>query len=194
MTGTKRSSNGPEAEGEAPSPDRRLTPAKLPSRWPGRRVLLGIGAGLLAVVLVAGLAGLVYVVTKDGSGAAEPAGSRTEQETTSPTRTGSDIYYLEALAADARPTGCAMKIRFTWKPHYRADRHFGDVAVIRVAGPEIAGTYRRPFGKKGVMLELGPVTLINEYTIWSAEVVSIGGDPPDNETTVQAANPASERC
>jgi hypothetical protein len=157
-------------------------------------VLLGIGAGLLAVVLVAGLAGLVYVVTKDGSGAAEPAGSRTEQETTSPTRTGSDIYYLEALAADARPTGCAMKIRFTWKPHYRADRHFGDVAVIRVAGPEIAGTYRRPFGKKGVMLELGPVTLINEYTIWSAEVVSIGGDPPDNETTVQAANPASERC
>jgi hypothetical protein len=140
---------------------------------------------------VLGIAGgAAYALTRDDDG----GGAATLAEETFTTEGSGPVYYLQALAAKVRPTGCTAVIRFTWKPHYNADDHFGETAVVRVTGPGIEGTYRVPFTRAGAQLETPPVTLAGGYVLWTAKVVSIGGDPPDNETLVRAGNPASNRC
>jgi hypothetical protein len=146
-------------------------------------VILGCAVALLA------LAGGVYALTRDGGG------GKAAPETTSPVTQppSADVFYIRALAAETHARGCKMTIRFTWKPHYHALRYAGDVAVIAVTGPGISGTYRRPFSRQGVTLER-TVSLAGGYKIWSARFVSVGGDQPGNETTIQAAPPQSTQC
>ena len=43
-------------------------------------------------------------------------------------------------------------------------------------------------------LDVGPVTLGGGYRIWSAKVLSLEGDPPGNDTTIQAAPPPTTKC
>ena len=149
----------------------------------GRKRLLV--AGLVVAALVA--AGAVFAVVRGGGKAAS---------TTAPTapEVNVNLFYLQAVAPKVRVQGCAMYIRFTWKPNYHADQYIGAPALILAAGTGIAGTYRKTFKASGMSLDVGPVTLGGGYRIWSAKVLSLDGDPPGNDTTVQAAPPASTKC
>ena len=68
------------------------------------------------------------------------------------------------------PNGCSMRIRFIWKPDYHAIQYLGATAVITVSGTDIAGSYRKKFTRKGLTLDVGPVSLLGGYKLWSARV------------------------
>jgi hypothetical protein len=87
-----------------------------------------------------------------------------------------------------------MYIRFVWKPDFHADQYIDATAVIRATGSGIDGTYRKRFTAKGVSLDVGPLPLGGGYRLWSARVEAIDGDPPGNETTIQAAPPQTTKC
>jgi len=145
--------------------------------------------GALGVVAIAA-AGVALAVMRGGgkksSSDTTPAGTASQSTT--------NLFYLRGLAAKTRATGCSMKVRFVWKPDYHADQYIGATALITATGSGIAGTYRKPFTEKGVSLDLGPVSLAGGYQLWSAKVASLGGDPPGNDTTIQAAPPSSSKC
>jgi hypothetical protein len=148
-----------------------------------KRILL---ATLAVVVLVA--AGAAVAVLRGGGddAAGETTGS-TAAETT-------NLFYLRALSPEVRASGCVMSIRFTWRADYHADQYIGATAVIVATGTGIEGTYRKPFKANGVSLDLGPISLAGGYRVWTASVASIDGDPPGNDTTIQAAPPANTKC
>jgi len=148
----------------------------------GRKRLLA--AALAVVALVA--AGAVFAVVQGGGKAAST--------TAPPPEANVNLFYLQAVAPRVRVRGCAMYIRFTWKPNYHADQYIGAPALIMVAGTGIAGTYRKTFKASGVSLDVGPVTLGGGYRVWSAKVLSLDRDPPGNDTTAQAAPPTSTKC
>lgn len=148
----------------------------------GRKRLLV--AALVVALLVA--AGAVFAVVHGGGKAAS---------TTAPTpELNVNLFYLQAVAPKVQVQGCAMYIRFAWKPNYHADQYIGAPALILAAGTGIAGTYRKTFKASGVSLDVGPVTLGGGYRIWSAKVLSLDGDPPGNDTTAQAAPPTGTKC
>jgi hypothetical protein len=149
----------------------------------GRKRLLA--AALVVAALIA--AGAVFAVVRSGGKAAS---------TTAPSapEVSVNLFYLQAVAPRVRVRGCAMYIRFTWKPNYHADQYIGAPALIMAAGTGIEGTYRKTFKASGVSLEVGPVTLGGGYRVLSAKVLSLDGDPPGNDTTAQAAPPTSTKC
>jgi hypothetical protein len=147
-----------------------------------KRILL---AALGVVVLVA--AGAVFAVVRGGDTAEKRTGSTASEASTS-------LFYLRALRPKVRVSGCVMNIRFTWKPDYHADRYIGARAAIIATGTGIDGTYRKPFKAKGVSLDVGPISLAGGYRVWTASVASLDGDPPGNDTTVQAAPPSNTKC
>ena len=144
-----------------------------------------LGAALVVLALVA--AGAVFAVVRGGDEAA------TTTEPTTP-ELSVNLFYLAGQKPKVRVRGCAMYIRFTWKPDYHADQYIGAPALIMGAGTGIEGTYRKTFKASGVSLDVGPVTLGGGYRVWSAKVVSLDGDPPGNDTTIQAAPPSSTKC
>jgi hypothetical protein len=149
-----------------------------------KRILLG---ALGVVALVA--AGTVFAVGQGSGGdsAGASTGSTATEANTNP-------FYLRALPAKVRVAGCVMNIRFTWKPDYRADQYIGSSAAIIATGTGIEGTYRKPFKAKGVSFGVGPISLGGGYRVWTASIASLDGDPPGNDTTIQAAPPANTKC
>jgi hypothetical protein len=149
-----------------------------------KRILL---AALGVVALVA--AGAVFAVVRGGGGdgAGKSTGSTASEANT-------NLFYLRALPPKVRVSGCVMNIRFTWRPDYQADRYMGAPAAIVATGTGIEGTYRRPFKAKGVSLDVGPIPLGGGYRVWTASVASLEGEPPGNDTTIQAAPPANTKC
>jgi hypothetical protein len=143
-----------------------------------------LAAAVVVVALVA--AGAVFAVVRGG-------GKATTKPTAAP-ELNVNLFYLQGIKPKVRVRGCAMYIRFTWKPNYHADQYIGAPALIMGAGTGIEGTYRKRFKASGVSLDVGPVTLGGGYRIWSAKVVSLDGDPPGNDTTIQAAPPTSTKC
>lgn len=143
-------------------------------------------AATLGVVALA-TAGAVFAVTRGG-------GDKSTDTAVSDPGPQTNLYYVQAVAPKVRATGCSMNIRFIWKPNYNADQYIGTTAVIVATGAGIEGAYRKPFTEKGVTLDVGPVSLAGGYTIWSARVESIDGDPPGNNTTIQAAPPPTTKC
>lgn len=142
---------------------------------------------VVAVVVVALVAaGAVFAVVRGGEEAAPP-------EPTTP-ELNVNLFYLAATKPRVQVRGCAMYIRFTWKPDFHANQYIGAPALIMAAGTGIDGTYRKRFKASGVSLDVGPITLGGGYRIWSAKVVSLDGDPPGNDTTIQAAPPNSTKC
>jgi hypothetical protein len=87
-----------------------------------------------------------------------------------------------------------MMIRFIWKPDYHAIQYLGAPAVITVSGTDVGGSYRKTFTRKGLALDVGPVSLSGGYKVWSARVTAMDGDPPGNDTTVQTATPTGTKC
>jgi hypothetical protein len=148
----------------------------------GRKRLLA--AALVVAALVA--AGAVFAVVHGGGKAASTTAPAPEVNV--------NLFYLQAVAPKVRVQGCAMYIRFSWKPNYHADQYIGAPALILAAGTGIEGTYRKRFKASGVSLDVGPVTLGGGYRIWSGKVLSLDGDPPGNDTTVQAAPPTGTKC
>jgi hypothetical protein len=148
-----------------------------------KRILL---AALGVVALLA--AGVVFAVLRGGGDddAGKTTGSTAAQTT--------NLFYLRALAPEVRASGCVMSIRFTWKPEYHANQYIGATAVIIATGTGIEGTYRKPFKENGVSLEVGPISLAGGYRVWTASVASMDGDPPGNDTTIQAAPPLNNKC
>ena len=147
-----------------------------------KRVLV---VALVVVALVA--AGVVGAVVMLG-GEGKKASTTTTREDTG------NLFYLRAIAPKVTVQGCTMYIRFTWKPDYHADQYIGAPATIMVSGTGIEGPYRKTFTASGVSLDVGPVTLGGGYRIWSARVASLDGDPPGNDTAVQAAPPTDVDC
>jgi hypothetical protein len=144
-----------------------------------------IGAGIVVAVLLA--AGAAFALLSGGEDSASPA------TTTAPT-TRTNLYYLRAVAPEVAPHGCSMRIRFIWKPDYHALQYLGADAVITVSGTDIGGSYRKKFTRKGLTLDVGPVSLLGGYKVWSARVTAMDGDPPGNDTTVQTATPTGTKC
>ena len=142
---------------------------------------------LAAVLVIAALvaAGAVFAVVQGGGKAAST--------TAPPPEVNVNLFYLQAVAPKVRVQGCAMYIRFTWKPNYHAVQYIGAPALILVSGPRIAGTYRKTFKASGMSLDVGPVALGGGYKVWSAKVLSLDGDPPGNDTTISAAPPTRAR-
>jgi hypothetical protein len=140
--------------------------------------------GVVVVALVA--AGTVFAVVRGGGEEATP-------EPTTP-ELNVNLFYLAATKPKVQVRGCAMYIRFTWKPDFHANQYIGAPALIMAAGTGIDGTYPKTFKATGVSLDVGPITLGGGYRIWSAKVVSLDGDPPGNDTTIQAAPPNSTKC
>ena len=149
----------------------------------GRKRLLA--AALVVAALVG--AGAVFAVVRGG-------GEKKASTTNSSASDYTNLFYLQAVAPKVRVQGCAMYIRFTWKPNYHADQYIDAPALILASGTDIQGTYRKTFKASGVSLDVGPVTLGGGYKVWSAKVLSLDGDPPGNDTTVQTAPPATTKC
>jgi hypothetical protein len=146
-----------------------------------RRILIGG----IAILLLVG-AGAAFAVIRGGN-------KKKAQSTAAP-EPSLNLFYLRAVQPKTEVRGCAMKIRFIWKPDYHANQYIGSKALIMVSGTGIAGTYSRPFTKTGVALDAGTVSLAGGYQLWSAKVATVDGDPPGNDTTVQAAPPTSTKC
>ena len=145
---------------------------------------------ILAVTLaVAALvaAGVVFAVVQGGGKKASTTSSFDPSLDT-------NLFYLQATAPKVTVRGCTMTIRFVWKPNYHADQYIGAPALIMAAGTGIDGTYRKTFKPSGVSLDVGPISFAGGYRIWSAKVISLDGDPPRNDTTIQAAPPTKEEC
>jgi hypothetical protein len=144
-----------------------------------------IGAGLVVLVAVAAGAAFAFLGGSDES--STPATTAVAQERT-------NLYYLRAVSPETHVTGCSMRIRFIWKPDYHAVQYLGADAIITVSGTDVAGSYRQKFTRKGLALDVGPVDLRGGYKVWSAKVTAMDGDPPGNDTTVQAAPPTNSNC
>lgn len=145
---------------------------------------VAIGVGVVALLVAAGV-GFALVRGSDD----EPT-----EATSVATEPRTNLYYLRAVAPETHVQGCSMTIRFMWKPDYHAVQYLGASAIITATGTDIAGSYRRPFTRKGLTLDLGPVSLAGGYKVWSATVTSMDGDPPGNDTTVQTAPPTDSNC
>ena len=160
--------------------------------WRLRLFFEGIGwkpVAIAAAVLMALVAAAVaFAVLRGGDEASAP-----DIETSAPEET-TNLYYLRAVAPETRIQGCSMWIRFTWKPDFHAEQYIDAPALITASGTGIQGTYQKPFGEKGVSIELGPVSLAGGYQVWSARVTAIDRDPPGNNTTIQAAPPTDNKC
>jgi hypothetical protein len=87
-----------------------------------------------------------------------------------------------------------MRIRFHWSPDYHAEQYIPSKALVQLSGAGITGTFTRPFTAKGVSIDAGTVSIAGGYQLWSAKVLSLDGDPPGNDTTVQTAPPRSSKC
>jgi len=146
---------------------------------------IAIGAAVVVVVLVA--AGAAFALLSGGDDESSASTTTVRQERT-------NLYYLRAVAPKVAPNGCSMRIRFIWKPDYHAIQYLGATAVITVSGTDIAGSYRKKFTRKGLALDVGPVSLLGGYKLWSARVTAMDGDPPGNDTTVQTATPPGTKC
>lgn len=148
---------------------------------------VAIGAAIVLAVIVAAVA--AFALLSGGGDSSSSAGTTT---TTSTTRT--NLYYLRAVAPVVKPHGCTMMIRFVWKPDYHAIQYLGAKAIITVSGTDIGGSYHKTFTRKGLALDVGPVSLLGGYKLWSAKVAAMDGDPPGNDTTVQTATPTGTKC
>jgi hypothetical protein len=145
-----------------------------------------IGAAIVVAVIVAAIG--AFALLSGGDESASPGTTTTAPET----RT--NLYYLRAVAPVVKPHGCAMRIRFIWKPDYHAIQYLGAKAIITVSGTDIGGSYHKTFTRKGLALDVGPVSLSGGYKVWSARVTAMDGDPPGNDTTVQTATPTGNKC
>jgi hypothetical protein len=144
-----------------------------------------IGAAIVVLLVVA--AGAAVVLLGGGD-------DKSSIRTTTATQERTNLYYLRAMAPETNVRNCSMRIRFTWKPDYHAIQYLGTTAIITVTGTDIGGLYRQKFTRKGLALDVGPVNLHGGYKIWSAKVTAMDGDPPGNDTTVQAAPPTDSNC
>jgi len=150
----------------------------------GLKRVLAAALGIVALVA----AGAVFAVVQLGGGkAASTTGTSAPDFST-------NLFYLRATAPKVQVKDCVMYIRFTWKPDYHANQYIGAPALIMAAGTGIAGPYRKTFKASGLSLDVGPITLGGDYQVWSAKVASMDGDPPGNDTTIQAAPPATTNC
>jgi hypothetical protein len=154
----------------------------------GRRRLLVIAAAAILVALVA--AGAVVALTRGG----EPSGSAGTTATNALPGITADVFYVRGTAAKATANGCSATIHYAWKPDYNANLYIGGKAKILVSGPEVGGVYSRPFTKKGITLDVGPVHRSGQYVIWSAKILSVKGDTPGNDTTIQSAPTPDNKC
>ena len=116
----------------------------------------------------------------DGPTADQPV----EQESrTAPVALSDDVVGLARTAA-VEESGDSAEV----------GEYLGATAVITVSGTDIAGSYRKKFTRKGLALDVGPVSLLGGYKLWSARVTAMDGDPPGNDTTVQTATPPGTKC
>jgi hypothetical protein len=148
----------------------------------GLKRILVVTLGVAALVA----AGVVGAVVLQG-------GEKKTSTTTTNPEVG-NLFYLQATAPKVQVRGCLMYIRFVWKPDYHADQYIGAPALIMATGTGIEGPYRKTFEASGVSLDVGPITLGGGYRVWSARVASLDGDPPGNDTTIQAGPPADVEC
>jgi hypothetical protein len=94
--------------------------------------------------------------------------------------------------ANLAPAGCEGDLTFAWTPDRGGESLVGEEAVIRVTGPQVAGTYRETFTPDGFSLEFHVV--LGEPSRWSAVARSVGGRPADPNFVVEASIDALPFC
>jgi hypothetical protein len=146
---------------------------------------IALGAVVVVVAIAAAVA--AFAILGGGDESSTPSVSTARQERT-------NLFYLRAVAPEVEPHGCSMRIRFIWKPDYHAIQYLGATAIITVSGTDVAGSYKKTFTRKGLALDVGPVSLSGGYKLWSAKVTAMDGDPPGNDTTVSTATPPGTKC
>jgi len=144
-----------------------------------------VGAAVVVAVIAAASGAYVFLAGGDDSATTTPSTAPLPR---------TNLFYLRAVAPKTSVHGCSMSIRFIWKPDYHAIQYLGATAIITTSGTDIGGSYRRKFTRKGLTLDVGPVSLAGGYKLWSAKVTSLDGDPPGNDTTVQTAPPPTTKC
>jgi hypothetical protein len=81
--------------------------------------------------------------------------------------------------SQANPVGCEAELVYTWVADPISDPPYGEEAIIRVTGPQVAGDYLDTLTRKGLELRL-TVQLTGSDLAWTAHVVSIGEREADS--------------
>lgn len=79
----------------------------------------------------------------------------------------------------ANPVGCDAELVYTWVADPSSDPPYGEEALIRVTGPQVAGDYFDTLTRQGLELRLN-VQLSGSDLAWTARVVSIGERKADS--------------
>jgi hypothetical protein len=158
-------------------------------------LVLLTAAGLGLVAFLTGSSDETPVADRDPGGSGEagtspvsPSGttsspsSATTPEEPEPAVTPVSFRRVEANLA---PSGCEGDLTFAWIPDREGESLVGEEAVIRVTGPQVAGTYRETFTPEGFSLEFHVV--LGEPSRWTAVARSVGGRPADPNFVVEAS-------
>lgn len=184
-----------------------ILPPPPPTPPPGRsRWLRWEVVAVSIVVLTAAGIGLVAFLTgspegtpvaDNGPGASASGGTETSpisspsgatsppSSMTSPEEPVAEPVSFRRVEANLAPSGCEGDLTFAWIPDRGDESLVGEEAVIRVTGPQVAGTYRETFTPEGLSLEFHVV--LGEPARWTAEARSVGGRPADPNFFVEAS-------
>ena len=173
-----------------------------PPPTPGRSPLLEVIAVSLVLLTAAGISVVASLsgsshgtpVVDTGPAGGGATGSQTPSpsgELASPSTTPeepepvAELVSFRRVDANLAPLGCEGDLTFAWFPDREADPLVGQEAVIRVTGPQVAGTYRETFTLDGFSLEFQ--VALGEASRWTAVARSVGGRPADPNFVVEAS-------
>jgi hypothetical protein len=161
-----------------------------------------VAAGIGGVALLTGSSDPAPVADSgsDGSGGtgrpptSSPSGTTSSPPTTTPEEPEPAAVPVSFRRVDANlaPEGCEADLTFAWTPDRGDESLVGEEAVIRVTGPQVAGTYRETFTPDGFSLEFHVV--LGEPSRWTAVARSVGGRPADPNFVVEATIDALPFC
>lgn len=162
----------------------------------------------MSLVLLAalGIAVAAFVTGSDDDppvgGTAEPNGETGTSPTSPPASTTSpspegqgeaaDLVEFRRVDVNLDPIGCEGDLTFAWTPDRGDESLVGETAVIRVTGPQVAGTYRETFTPEGFSLTFH-VTL-GPRSRWTAVALSVGGRPANPLFEVETSIDALTFC
>ena len=107
----------------------------------------------------------------------EQAGAPAEPPLPFPGATEDTIGFLDTSGSKMTAPGCSAHLKFIWRADDPASVPPDAEAVIKVAGPGISGTYRRPLHSGTVTLNLSTPPIHRSTAELKGTLVSVGGKP-----------------
>lgn len=173
-----------------------------PPPTPGRSLRLEVIAVSLVLLTAAGISVVAFLSGSSNGTPAADTGPAVGGATGSPTPSPSDelaspstatpepepvaeLVSFRRVDANLAPVGCEGDLTFAWFPDREAEPLVGQEAVIRVTGPQVAGTYRETFTLDGFSLEFQ--VALGQASRWTAVARSVGGRRADPSFVVEAS-------